>query len=434
MKYTSKKLPDSIIEAEVILDHREFLNYYQPIFDRALEQTHLKGFRPGAAPKEMAERAIDKGKIFEEAVSKAIQSSLKEMSEENSWQLIDQPKIEVLPDLDPLSLSGRGGGSDLPVSGGLKYKAVLSIFPEIRLPDYKRIAAKILKTERREIKVEDKEINDSIKWILDSRAKLIRVARPAEKGDVADIDFQGFLDGRLLDGASGKADSFVLGEGKFVPGFEENLIGRKEGDRIEFSVVFPEVYWKPELRDKKVDFKVSVQGVFEREIPALTDEVAKGLGKFENVEDLKKNIREGLTQEKNEKERERLRLKIMDRIIEESAIEPPKIMLESVLDSMMAEYKEYAKLMERKEKEDDAAIRKSLEKRAKNNLFTNLVLYAIAKAESLEPVKEEVEAETGEFLKRQPNQSKKIDPKQFYDYIYGIVKNKKVFEFLESQK
>lgn len=417
MKYTSKKFPGSAIEIEITLDHQEFLNYWQPEFDKALSQVHLKGFRPGTAPKEMAEKAVDKDKIFQEVVSEAVHHNLRAITEENDWQLIDQPKIEVL---------------ESPT--GLKYRTTLIVFPEVKLPDYKKIAAKILKSEKKETKVEDKEIQNSIKWILNSRAKLTRVNQAAEKGNVLDIDFAGTLDGKPLDGASGKADNFVLGEGKFVPGFEDNLYGKKEGDKVEFSVVFPADYWKPELRDKKVDFKVEVKGVFSREVPDLTDKLVKSLGKFETVEDLKKNVREGLLQEKSEKQKERLRLKIMEEIIKNCKVDLPGVMLEKTLDGMVAEYKEYAQMTGLGKKEDDAAIKKNLEERAKNNVLTNLIIYAIAKNESLTPSKEEVEAEANEFLKnRHTDKSHQIDSKQLYDYIYGVVQNRKVFDLLEHE-
>ena len=91
--------------------------------------------------------------------------------------------------------------------------------------------------------------------------------KSAEKGDVLDIDFAGFADGKALDGTSGKADNFVLGEGKFIPGFEENLLDHKEGESVEFTVTFPGDYWKEDMRNKKVDFKAKIHGVFNRELP-----------------------------------------------------------------------------------------------------------------------------------------------------------------------
>ena len=281
-------------------------------------------------------------------------------------------------------------------------------------------------------------MEDSIKWILNSRAKLVRANKSAEKGDVLDIDFAGFADGKALDGTSGKADSFVLGEGKFIPGFEENLLGHKEGDTVEFTVTFPGDYWKEDMRNKKVDFKVNVRGVFNRELPELTDEFVKTLGKFESVENLRKNVREGMAKEKSYKEKECVRLKIIEGIIKDSKIELPEIMVSRTLDGMVAEFQAYsgmAKTLKPKKELEEDKVRGSFEEKAKNSVASNLIFYQIAKDENLEPKPEEVEAEAGEFLKTNASlKDKNIDPQRLYDYSYGIVQNRKVFEYLESLK
>src|SRR3989338_11577560 len=269
MKYTHKKLPDSVIELEATLSHQDFLNYWQPAYDKALSSVQLKGFRPGTAPKDLAGQAVDKEKVFEEAATNAVRATLKEISLENDWQLIDQPRVEIMD-------------SQSPTDADFKLKAICTVFPKINLADYKKIANKINSQTPKEITVDEKEVAKTIDWVRNSRAKLTRVNREAKLGDVADVGFSGFLDGKSLDGASGKADRFFLGEGKFIPGFEEHIIGHKEGDHIAFAITFPADYWKEDLRNKKVDFQTDVRGVFSRELPELNDELVKSLGQFEN--------------------------------------------------------------------------------------------------------------------------------------------------------
>src|SRR3989344_2390955 len=133
MKNTIKKLPNSVVEVEVTLDHQEFLNYYQPIYDQALVSVNLKGFRPGTAPKDMADKAVDKERVFTEAVNRMVRDSLHELSEENSWQFIDQPKVEILESEELVK-----GVAGL----GLKFKATLTVFPEVNLGDYEKVAKK----------------------------------------------------------------------------------------------------------------------------------------------------------------------------------------------------------------------------------------------------------------------------------------------------
>lgn len=416
MKHTFKKLPDSIVELEVILDHEEFLNYWQPVYDSALSGVHLKGFRPGTAPKEMAEKAVNNEAVFSEAVNKAARDSLKEISQENDWQLIDQPKVEVLDS-----------------EKGLKFKATLTLFPEVKLGNYEKVVKKVL-AEKKEVAISNEELEKSINWVLGSRAKIVKANREAKKGDLAEIEFFGSIDGKPLDGASGKSDQFILGEGKFIAGFEENIVGHKAGESVEFSVNFPKDYWKEDLRDKKVDFKVKIEEVFDRQLPELNDEFAKGLGKFETAEALKKSLKEGLTKEKESKEKERLQIKIMEEIIKNSNFDLPRVMVDRTLDNLVAEYKAMVS-PEAEKVETDQETKKRLEEKARNSVAGNLVLYQIAKDHKLEPSPEEVEKETNNFLSRSEfSRNPKIDPQKVYDYSYGIVQNRKVFEYLQGLK
>jgi trigger factor len=414
MKYTHKKLPGSQIELEVVLDHKEFLEYYQPVYDQALKSVHLKGFRPGTAPKELAAKVVDKEKVFEEAVNNAVRDNLKEITKDNGWQLIDQPKIEVL-DTNPAA------------GMGLKYKTTLTIFPEIKLGNYRKLAKEVWKTKK-ETKATEEEITQSLQWLLNSRARIIRVNREAKKGDEVEIDFQGFLKGKNEDRLNGNQSRVVIGEGKFISGFEDNLINHKEGDNVEFSVVFPKDYWDASLREKQVEFKVHINGVFEKEIPELTDEFVRSLGKFSSVAELKNSVQNGLEQEKAAKEKERINLKLLESIRESSSFDLPKIMTEKTLNNLLSEYGPLADLETNQEE-----LRKQLETEAEISVKNNLILYQIAKEEKLEPTKEEVKEEADKFLAHsQFSKHPKVDPQQVYDYIYGIVQNRKVFQFLEN--
>lgn len=414
MKYTSKKLPGSIIELEVTLDQKEFQSYWQVIYDQAISQVDLKGFRPGTAPKELADKAIDKEKVFEEAVSNAVRDNLKEITQEKDWQLIDQPKIEVL-DSNPLA------------NGNFKYKATLTIFPEVKLGNYKKIAKDIL-ASKKEVVITDQELEQSTKWVLNSRVKTSRVNREVQKGDMAEVEYEGFLDGKKLENLSGKEDKFVVEEGKFIPGFWENVLNHKEGDNLEFSTTFPKDYFDKNLQDKKVEFKLHLKAVFARELPELTDEFVKSLGKFTGVEDFKNNVRNGMKQEKENREQERLRLKILEEIGRASTTDVPKIMIEKTLNNMVAEYGQMTQ-----NTKSDEELKRLLEEKAKTSVLNNLALYQIAKEEKLEPTPEEIKEESNKFLAHsQFSKEPKIDPQRLYDYIYGIVQNKKVFQYLES--
>jgi trigger factor len=409
MKLSHKKLPGSVIELEVVLNQKEFEPYWQSVYEKALNEVEIRGFRKGTAPKEIADQAIDKDKIFEEAVRNAIRFNLDEITKKNNWTVIDKPVIEILEN------PPAGGLND-----GLKYKARLVIFPEIKIGDYKKIAKKVFK-EKKEVNIESEEIKQTIQWLLNSRAKISLVSREAKTDDLVNIDIEGSIDGKAIIGSKISGDKFILGQGYFLPGFEEKIIGHKADEELNFTLIAPNDYWKEELRNEPIDFKVKINGVFERVLPELNDDFAKGLGpNFQTVQDLEKSMAEGLLAEKENKEKERLRIKMFDEIIKASEIDIPEIMVEKTAEMLGASDKN---------KEEMKTIIKA---RAKNNVAVNLVIYKIAEIEKLQPTKEEIALETARHDNH--NHGHEFDERKEYDYSYQIAQNKKVFEFLEALK
>ncbi|MEK7192430.1 MAG: trigger factor [Patescibacteria group bacterium] len=393
MKSSFKKLPGSKIELEIILDDKEFKSYWQEVYDQAIANVNLKGFRPGAAPKELAEQAINQDKIFEEAAKKATRLSLDQVTEENKWTLIDMPQITL----------GEA-------ASGLKYKCVITIFPEINLGNYKKIAGRVLK-EKKEAAVDSSEIEKSLEWLRNSRAKLTRANREARRGDVVEADIESFVDGKPIENARLKKDRFALGESRLMPGFDENLENRKEGEALNFIITAPQDYWQKDLRGKNVEFKVKINAVFDKQLPELNDDFAKGLGEFASIEELKKSLNDGIMTEKNQKETDRLRLKMLDEIAKDSSMEIPEIMIEKTLDSMAAEFKPTEEL------------RNQLRDKARQNVANNLIIYKIAEMEKIQPTEDEVKTFGGSV----------DDPKK-YQYYYGVILNQKVFKLLEDGK
>lgn len=406
-KIKSKKLPGSKFEVEVALDVKEFQKYWQPVFDEASGKVVVKGFRPGAAPKEMLEQGVDHDKVFERAVRDAVRVSLNEYTEGESLTLIDQPLVEVLDAKD-----------------GVTYKATLTVFPEVKLGNYKKIAKKVL-TEEKPIVISPDEIEKTITWLLGSRATTVLADRASKKGDLVELDVETTVEGKSLEGASFKSDRFIIGESHFIKGFDEQIENHKAGDEFTFQIVAPKDYWQKHLQGKTLDFKVKVHGVYDRTLPELNDEFAQTLGPtFKTVADLKKNIEEGLMAEKKEKEAERVRLKMLDEIAKDSKMELPEIMVERTLASMIEDVKRMLpKEPDQTPEAFEKDLREKMRARAEQNVATNLVMYQIAKDEKLEPTKEEVAADAA---------ANNVDLDKYYDYSYGRVQNQKVFAFLEK--
>lgn len=410
MKHDIKKLDKAKLEVVVTLEDKEFAGYYQTAEDAAASEVTIKGFRKGAAPKEMVAAALDHDAIFHSAINEAVRWSLNEIKIENNWTFIDQPKIEIT--------EGEPGK-------GITYKATVTTFPEIKLGDVAKIAKKVF-ADKKPVTITDEEVTKTLEWIRSSRATETRVAREAKMGDLVEADIDTECEEKPVKGASLQNDRFILGESNFIVGFDKQLEGKKENEVLKFSIVAPKDYWQKELQGKQLDFTVTLRGIFERTLPALTDEFASGLGeKFKTVEDLKKSIREGMTMEKQEKELEKLRIKVLEEIAKDSKMDIPDIMVERTLDDMMDQYGQYLKgdAVDAKQEEFKKEMRNKLRERAVANVANNLVMYKVAQEQNLVPTAAEIEAEAAHH---------NVDAEKQHEQLYAMLQNKKVFEYLES--
>ncbi len=415
-------------------DHKEITVTIAPdkmnkYLDKATQlissETKIDGFRPGKAPREIVEEKFGKERLWKEACYQALNETYPEVIKKNNLPIISHPEIRI----DVMEV-------DKPFS----YKIILLKMPEIKLPDYKKIAKKISK-EKKDIAITEKEIDENLSAIRKSRAKIKSVAREAQDGDDLLIDFQGSIDGVKQEGLSAKDMNLVLGEKRFIKGFEENLLGMKDGQSKDFSL---EIEMPDESQEKaskkKVDFKVDLKSVREKELPELNDDFAKSLGHFTDLKDLKEKLKKNIQIEKDHKEKERIRIKIIESIGEKTEVDIPKAMIDRELDVMIQEFKEqfsqsgnsFNDYLDKIGK-DEESIKKEWTNQAKKRIITSLILQEIAKIEKIEVNDEEVEKEANNYLNRLQNQGGQLpDPEKLRNYIRDIIKNERVFSLLES--
>ena len=411
-----EKSPGSLINLEVILSEQEFKSYWEDAHSRAVVNLEIKGFRKGAAPEELARQAIDKEKVFEHAAHEAVRSSLNTIIQEHNWTVIDQPKIEVI---EASPLVSAGSAKKL----GLKYKADLVVFPEVELGNYKKIAHKVL-AQKSAVQIEPQEVDKTLELVRGSRSKITLANRRAAVGDLIEADISSSAQGKPIEGGHLNNDRFVLGESHFMPGFDEQLMNHSAGETVEFYLTAPEDYWHKDLGGKKIDFQVKLKSVFDRKLPELNDEFAKSLGpNFSSIADVRESVSKGLAFEKEEKEKDRIRAKMLQEIVKASRIDPPEIMVDKTLDTLIKEVKAMVKHSEA-DPYTDAELKKELGNKARERLLANLVIHKIVETEHLEPTAEEIKDEA---------RLRNLDPEKNYDYNYGIVQHRKVFEFLERQ-
>lgn len=412
-------------EMEVIIPPEKIAQYTEKAAQIISSESMIDGFRPGKAPKDIIEEKFGKEKVWQEACNQVINDTCFQILKENNFALVSQPNIVI---------------ESMELQKPLTYKIIFEIFPEIVLPDYKKIAKEIT-SKKTKVEVSKEELDETLKYLQDSRAKVMAVNRESQKGDEVVVEFEGLIDGIKQGGLTSEKSSFILGEEKFIKGFDDQLIGLKSGESKTFSLENEVLNAKGKKEKKNIEFQVKVHSVSKRELPEINDEFAKSLGNFSDLKDLKTKLTENIKTEKELKEKEKTRMAIIEAILKQSSLEVPESLIEKELDYMIEDFKTRLSQMgfsfeeylnrAKKTKED---FRKSWLQDAKKRVQTQLILEEIAERENIEVKDEEVIEETNNLLiGLNKSESNLPDPEKLKVYVKNLLKNEKVFQFLEEQ-
>ncbi len=435
MNHRITNLPKSRIELEVTLPFSEFEPHVKRAAASLGEERDIEGFRRGKAPYEAIKNKFGEAAIFERAAEHAVRKTypaLIETLEDNPPEDAKEFVPVGSPDITVIKLAP---GNEF------IYKAAVSLMPPIELPDYAAIA-RPLAADKKEVDVTEEEILKTLEWLRESRMEVIPVERPAQTNDAIEIDFQIRHNGVKWENGESKNHPLVIGKNKFIPGFEDKLIGMKSGDEKDFSLTLPSDWHDKQLAGKAIDIHAIMKTVKERRIPGLTDEFVKQLGAFESVDALKQNIRAGIRQEKEEKERQRVRVMIIEAIAKTITVELPDVLIEREVEKMFDELKNSLEQMSMQWedylthiKKTEDSLRAEWRPEADKRVRIALVLRAIAKKENINPSIQEVEEKSNEYMRQfgsPKDAEKQIDPDRLREYAKGILKNEKVFELLEN--
>src|SRR3989344_4069954 len=410
MKTDFKKLEKSQMEINFELTSEEFNKYIDKALESLKKQVKMDGFRQGNVPKEIVEREVGQENLLMEAGDLAVKESYTKFVNENNLEPIGNPEVQILK---------------IAKGNPFSFKVKVSLLPEIELPDYKKIASEVKSIE---ISVDEKEIEEALNYLQKSHAKFSQIDRGVEKGDFVEIEYSN----ENINKDKEIRDKFIMGEGGFMKDFEDNLIGMKAGDIKEFKSKFPDGTPNKELAGKESLFKVKVISVQKMELQEINDEFAKSLGVFDNLVKLKENLREGITIEKEEMEKQRKRGEILEKVslkinfdLPETMIEYEQIRLFEDLKNQVAQnakidFDEYLKSIKKTEEEIKKSFRNEAEKMIKNFL----VLRQIGKQENIEVTGEELEEELNKSIKNYTKeQLDKIDINQMKEYTKGAIFN-----------
>lgn len=424
-----KKLPKSQIEFELTVEWKNWEKYLDDAASEASKEIKIEGFRPGKAPRNLVEQKVGKAILLNNAAEKAVKKAYVDFILKEKIEAIGSPKVEIMK---------LAEGNDL------VFKAVVSVMPELKIDEkYKKDIKKINEEYKaKPVEVKEDDVDLEIEKLANSRVKLVTVLREARKNDSVEIDFDVLREGVPIENGSSKNHPLVLGKGVFIPGFEENIIGLKEGEEKEFELNFPETYHKKDLAGKPAKFKVKVNLVQERQTPEINDDFAKSLGKFETLADLKKNVREGLEHEQGHAQKDKKRENYIEAIIKHSKVELPEILVHEEIHKMLDEFGYQTQMMGMtidayldKIGKKKAELEKDWEPQAEKRVISALAIKEIAKLDDIKAEAKEVEAEMNKTLayyKNVKDMEKNIDTGRLYNYSKNVLENEKVFEMLEK--
>ncbi len=423
MEVKINKVSSNQLELEIEIPASQTESYFELAASELSKDMKVNGFRPGKVPVEIVEREKGSQNLYNQAANLAIQRTLGKAALENKIEMIGQPDIVI---------------TQIVRGNPMKYKAKVWVIPEIKLANYQGLEVK-----KQEIKVEDKELDKSLEYLRKSRMKLVTINRPAKIGDRVEIDFTTQIGGVMMEGGESKNHPVILGDNRFIPGFEKELEGMKAGEEKEFSLKVPADWPRENLVNKDLDFRVKINLVQERDIPEPSDEFAKSLGNFESLDKLKQNIKEGLFTEKELREKERIRMELIEKVAKDSQIDIPEILIENELEKMIGELEhnvlsmglEFDRYL-REIKKTTEDLKKEWRNQAEKRVKIGLVLREIIKKEKIEANEEEITDKANETLKQYPGieeAGKNIDPVRLREYAENVIKNEKAFQLLERE-
>jgi len=424
-----KKLPKSRVEFESVVPLSEWKNFLRLAAEEISQEIKIAGFRPGKAPRNLVEQKVGKATVFNNAAEKAVSKNYLEYIKKEKIEAIGNPEIKVL---------------NAEEEKDFRYKAVVSVMPEIILDEgYVKSIKKINEEFAKKIvEVGKEEVDLELEKLAKSRVKLITVRREARKNDSVEIDFNVFMDGVPIENGQSQKHPLIIGKGVFIPGFEDKIVGMKEGEEKEFELDFPSDYHQKNLAGKKATFKVKMNLVQERQVPEINDEFARLLGDFENLDALEKSIRLGIKEEMEMKNKEKRRTDFLEKIMENVKTELPEILVSQETERMLEEFSHQIQAMGmdlenylKKIKKDKEELKKDWQPQAKKRVISSLAIEKIACDQEIKIPAKEIEAEMNKTLslyKNVKNIKKNIDMKKLYDYSQGVLENEAVFNYLEK--
>lgn len=376
-----EKIEANVYAVELSLEGDAFKAAVSKAYAKNKGKYNVPGFRKGKAPKHIIETYYGKEAFWYDAIDAEYGALYEEAITEAGLEPVAAPHDDEIVDMS---------------ENGFTIKFKVTVKPEVELKAYKGI-----KAEKEKVTVKKAEIKEEVEKALEKDAKLVAVeGKAAKKGDIATIDFEGFLDGVAFEGGKGEGYDLELGSGSFIPGFEEQVIGHKVDEEFDIDVTFPEDYGSEELAGKAVVFKIKLHKIMKKELPKYDDEFVKDVSEFDTIADYEKSLEEEIKTRKEAAANRAFENAVLDTLVDNVVADIPAVMIEKEIDNQISEF-EYNLRAQGLELEmylqylgmDVAALRENYKEGAEKQVKLRLALEKIVALENIEIADEDVETE-----------------------------------------
>lgn len=410
------------VKLEITIEAEKFDEAIKKVYFKSAKYFNIPGFRKGKAPIQIVEKYYGKEIFFEDAFNEVAGDALEEAVKENKLEIVSRPDIEI---------------TQIEKGKELIFEAIMQTKPEAKLGKYKGI-----EIEKIEYNVSDEDIEHELGHMQEHNSRLISIEdRAVENGDIATIDFEGFVDGKAFEGGKAEGHELEIGSNTFIPGFEEQVIGIKIDEEKEIQVKFPDEYFSKELAGKDATFKVKVNEIKKKELPKLDDEFAKDVSEFDTLKELKEDIKQKQQKQNDEKAKYETQDAVIKAVCENIEVEIPSGMIEMEMDNMLKnmeqrlsyqglKLEQYLQMMGKTEED----MKKEYEPQAIETIKSRLAIEAVIKEEKIEAT----DAEVDEKLKEMAKNYGKEDDEEFLknenvrNYIKEGLTSEKAMDFLVS--
>lgn len=415
---SSNKIDTNTYELEVTVAPEEFADACKKAFNKQRKSIQLPGFRKGKVTQGMVEKFYGEGAFFEEALEIVYPTVVSAAIDEAGIRTVDSPYDLEVPVMSK--------------EEGVEMKMKVTVYPEVKLGDYKGLKATMLPTE-----ASDEDVDAELENMRDRNSRLITVEdRAAEMGDTAEIDFEGFVDGVAFEGGKGENYPLELGSGSFIPGFEEQVAGHKIDEEFDVNVTFPEDYAE-ELAGKDATFKCLIHEIKTKELPELDDEFAKDVSEFDTLDELKADLKKQMSEKKAEDAKVDFENQLIEQVTENMECEIPEVMFEKRTDEMVQDYS-YRLQMQGIDLnmyltylgQDMDSFKASFREQAEKNVKASIALEAIVDAEKIEATEEEIDAEVAKLAEQYQMDADQIKAAVPADQLAADIKTRKAVDLI----